>query len=244
MELAYLSAVLRSTTLPPFDPWFAGGYLNYYYWGYFVISNIIRISGILRATAFNLAVPFLFALTLTGAYTLVYNLTEGVRRVRANRQIIEHPVALPGISSLPELFYEGSRSRWKTWLWSPVGAGLMAGMFTAVIGNLDGIAQILQNSWNRVFAGTPFPAFDFWRSSRMLPNLENIDPNPLAFWVPARLPGHTDISFHISEFPFFTFLFADLHPHMMVIPLTLLVIGFGLNLVVGLRDGGWFWTIL
>ena len=244
MELAYLSAVLRSTTLPPFDPWFAGGYLNYYYWGYFVISNIIRISGILPATAFNLAVPLLFALTLTGAYTLVYNLTEGVRQVRANRQIIEHPVALPGISSLPELFYEDSRSRWKTWLWSPVGAGLMAGMFTAVIGNLDGIAQILQNSWNRVFAGTPFPAFDFWRSSRMLPNLENIDPNPLAFWVPARLPGHTDISFHISEFPFFTFLFADLHPHMMVIPLTLLVIGFGLNLVVGLRDGGWFWTIL
>ena len=244
MGLAYLSAVVQSTTLPPFDPWFAGGYLNYYYWGYFVISSVIRVTGILPTTAFNLAVPLFFALTITGAYALVYNLAEGVRQRRANRQALGHPVALPGIGSLPELVYGDGRAKWRTWLWSPVGAGLMAGFFTSVIGNLDGMVQMVQNSWHRVFDSTPFPAFDFWRSSRMLPNLENIDPNPLAFWVPERIPGYTDISFHISEFPFFTFLFADLHAHMMVIPFTLLVIGFGLNLVVGLRDGGWLWTIL
>jgi YYY domain-containing protein len=39
-------------------------------------------------------------------------------------------------------------------------------------------------------------------------------------------------------------LFADLHAHMMVIPFTLLVIGLGLNLVIGLRDGGWLWTMV
>ena len=57
MELAYLNAVFRSTTLPPYDPWFAGGYLNYYYWGYFVVASIARVSAILPTTAFNLAVP-------------------------------------------------------------------------------------------------------------------------------------------------------------------------------------------
>jgi len=244
MELAYLSAVVRSTTLPPFDPWFAGGYLNYYYWGYFVISSVIRVTGILPTTAFNLAVPLFFALTITGSYTLVYNLTEGVRQRRANRPNVGHPIALPGIGSLPELAHSAGRAQWRQWVWSPVGAGLISGLFTAVIGNLDGLVQLVQNSWHRVFDSTPFPAFDFWRSSRMLPNLENIDPNPLAFWVPERLPGYSDISFHITEFPFFTFLFADLHAHMMVIPFTLLVIGLGLNLVIGLRDGGWLWTIV
>ncbi|RUA19847.1 MAG: hypothetical protein DSY79_12600 [Chloroflexi bacterium] len=106
------------------------------------------------------------------------------------------------------------------------------------------MVQIVQNTWYKVVDSTPFPAFDFWRSSRMLPSMENFDPNPIAFWVPDRIPGISDVSFHITEFPFFTFLFADLHAHMMVIPFTLLVIGLGLNLVIGLRDGGWVWTVV
>ena len=238
MELAYLTAVVRSTSLPPFDPWFAGGYLNYYYWGYFVISGIIRITGILPTTAFNLAVPMFFALTVTGAYSLVYNLTEGVRQRRTGG----HTVMLPGRGVLPPRRLGDDLKSWRQWVWSPVGAGLIAGLFTAVVGNLDGMVQMVQNSWRRVVDGVPFPAFDFWRSSRMLPNMENIDPNPLAFWVPHKLAGFPDVSFHITEFPFFTFLFADLHAHMMVIPFTLLVIALSLNIVVGLKDGSRLWT--
>ena len=243
MELAYLTAVVRSTSLPPFDPWFAGGYLNYYYWGYFTISGIIRVTGILPTTAFNLAVPFFFALTITGAYSLVYNLAEGVRQ----RRVIGYAAPSPGVA-LPPPPLDADRAQWRRWVWSPIGAGLIAALFTAVIGNLDGLVQMTQNTWRRVADGVPFPAFDFWRSSRMLPNLENIDPNPLAFWVPERVPGYPDVSFHITEFPFFTFLFADLHAHMMVIPFTLLVIGLGLNMVVGLkdgmRDGGRLWIVV
>ena len=233
MELAYFNAVIRSTTLPPFDPWFAGGYLNYYYWGYFVLAGMVRVTGILPTTAFNLAVPLFFALTVTAAYSLVYNLTEGVRRSWAtSAEVAGGATGAAG----PE------PSRWQRTLWSPVGAGLLAGLFVSVIGNLDGIVQIVQGTWHKVFDGRSFPPFDFWRSSRMLDFQENFDPSPLTFWIPGKVAGFPDMSSHITEFPFFTFLFADLHAHMMVIPFTLLVIGLGLNLVVGLRNNSLFWA--
>lgn len=226
MELAYLNAVVRSTTFPPSDPWYAGGYLNYYYWGYYLLALPIRLTGMIPTTAFNLAVPLFFALTFTGAYSIVYNLAEGVRRScnQANRR--------------------AKQSRIERALWSPVSAGLLSGLFIAVIGNLDGVIQLTHGLWLRLFGGAGgFPPFDFWRSSRMIPPLEDVDPSPLAFWVPDKAAGFADVSFHITEFPFFTFLFADLHAHMMVIPFTLLVIGLGLNLVVGLRSGSRLWAL-
>ncbi len=233
MEMAYLNAVIRSTSMPPYDPWFAGGYMNYYYWGYFVTAGLVRVTGILPSVAYNLAVPLFFALTFTGAYSLVYNLTEGVRRAGGSEA---------GGESIADNA-TGLATRLKRLArMTPVWAGLTAGMFATVIGNLDGIVQVAQGSWYKLTDGAAFPAFDFWRSSRMIPPLEDFEPSPLAFWVPDRIPGHIDTSWHITEFPFFTFLFADLHAHMMVIPFTLLLVGLGLSLVAGLRNGGLSWA--
>ena len=233
MEFAYLNAVIRSTVLPPFDPWYAGGYLNYYYWGYFVLAGIVRVTGILPAVAFNLAVPLFFALTFTGAYSLVYNLAEGTRRFRASQ----------AASQEPDVDREPPSRRRLAVIWTPTAAGLAAGLFTAVIGNLDGIAQVARSLWVWLAEGGNTLPFDFWRSSRMIPNIENMDPWPLAFWAPDKIPGQPDVSWHITEFPFFTFLFADLHPHMMVIPFTMLVIGLGLAVAAGLNRHGLGWAV-
>ena len=228
MELAYFTAVFRSTTLPPFDPWFAGGYLNYYYWGYFVIACVNRVAAIVPTTAFNLAVPLFFALTVTGAFSLGYNLAAGVLRAGIRRRDGERAIASgPG----------GGRK-----LLPPVFCGMAAALFTAVIGNIDGIVQIVQGMWDVVARSEAWPGFDFWRSSRMIPPLDGFEPPSLAFWLPDFIPGDAGASWHITEFPFFTFLFADLHAHMMVIPFTLLALGLGLSLVLGLRNGGAAWT--
>ena len=101
--------------------------------------------------------------------------------------------------------------------WSAVCAGLAAVMFVVILGNLDGAMQLVRGAWEDVVRGNAFPAFDYWRSSRMMP------PDP---------PG-----FEITEFPFFTFLFADLHAHLMALPLTLLVIALGTSSLLGAYGG-------
>ena len=228
MELAYFTAVFRSTAMPPFDPWFAGGYLNYYYWGYFVIACVNRVAAIVPTTAFNLAVPLFFALTVTGAFSLGYNLAAGVRRAGFRRRDGGETASPRGRS--------GAR------LLPPVFCGIAAALFVAVIGNIDGIVQLLQGLWTIVVKGEAWAGFDFWRSSRMIPPLDSFEPPSLAFWLPDFIPGDAGASWHITEFPFFTFLFADMHAHMMVIPFTLLALGLGLALVAGVRNGGAAWT--
>ena len=273
MDFAYLNAVLRSTSMPPYDPWFAGGYLNYYYWGQFIVATLIKATGIVPSVAYNLAIHLLFALTVTGAYSLVYNVTAGVRRFSlASGPALESSGPADNDPSSQE---SHSRSaiggdhrppyhQWRWWVhgvpWGPVAAGLLAGLFVAVIGNLDGIVQVVKGGWNNVFDGQAFPSLnyisDFWRSSRMLPIIPEVAPSALTFWLDPSHPGvdrilencppngPLDCGHHITEFPFFSFLFADLHAHVIVIPFTLLAIALGFSLMVGLSRGlGNWWLI-
>jgi uncharacterized membrane protein len=70
-----------------------------------------------------------------------------------------------------------------------------------------------------VIGGTPWPGYDFWGPSRVMP-------------------------FTINEFPFWTFLFADMHPHLIAMPLGMLVVGLALNWVLVRRPrAGIPWTL-
>ena len=238
MELAYFTAVARSSALPPYDPWFAGGYLNYYYWGYFILSIPTRLTGIPPVTAFNLAVPTLFALTATGAGALAYYFVKAAGGGRP-----ESPVSHPS---------DGGRGWMVAWgrirRRLPGGAaavGLVSAVMVAIAGNLDGVVQLFHILSARI-AGIPVPlsAFDFWRSSRAIPEIPNFEPNALVPWL--ETSDHVDLGFHITEFPYFTFLFADLHAHMMTMPFALLALALGFAALIGVSRTGpksiWTWT--
>ncbi len=59
-EFAMLTSVLRSTGLPPYDAWFAGGVLNYYYFGYALLLAPARLLATSPALLMNIA-PAVFA---------------------------------------------------------------------------------------------------------------------------------------------------------------------------------------
>ncbi len=252
MDFAYLSAIVKTSYFPPYDPWFSGGYLNYYYFGQVVVGALIKATGIVPAVAYNLAVPLLFALTFGGAFSIVFNLVQRESSRRALPEASTVSSTEPPVEGTPDLSSAKGGSRNGLDTRSPQGtsnegdtsddegrtkagaiwAGIAGGVFVALLGNLDGMVQWVQRLWTagggagpvprldelgRLLQGTgaaitspqAFPPFDYWRSSRLMP---------------------PQIS--ITEFPFFTFLFADLHAHLIAIPFALLTLGLGLALVL------------
>jgi uncharacterized membrane protein len=79
MDFSYFNAVLKSTYFPPYDPWLAGGYLNYYYYGFVVVGLLTKLLGVVPALAYNLFLPMLFALVGINAFSAAYNLVEALR---------------------------------------------------------------------------------------------------------------------------------------------------------------------
>ncbi|WP_097654433.1 DUF2298 domain-containing protein [Candidatus Chloroploca asiatica] len=174
MDFAYFNAVLKSAAFPPYDPWHAGGTINYYYFGFVLVGTLTHLSGVVPSIAYNLAVATIFALTAVGAWGLVYN-------------VLAQPVA----SSEHDLAKTGERRA--------LVAALLAPILLLVPGNL---AQAL------------------WYLNGYATEQATRGRGEWAYWDATRIVEGT-----VNEFPFFTFLFGDLHAHMLVMPLSLALLG-------------------
>ncbi|GAB4145708.1 MAG: hypothetical protein Fur0021_03220 [Candidatus Promineifilaceae bacterium] len=222
MDLSYFTAVLKSTTFPPYDPWLAGGYINYYYYGFVYVGALTKLLGIVPATAYNLILPMLFSFTGMGAFTVAANLVA--RRA-------------PAVASAPSLWAQFSaqlRSQ-------AVMAGLAAMTLCVLLGNLAEV-RVLADAWYRtsdsnvqtgiaavdylvrvvdggadiLIGGKPpaiYPGDWFWTATRAI-NINEGETAP------------------ITEFPFFTFLYGDLHAHMISMPLMLLALSWAVSLAL------------
>jgi hypothetical protein len=74
LEIGFLNAIVKSAAMPPYDPFFAGTIINYYYYGLFLVGVLIKLTGITPTIAFNLAVPTLAALTAINVFSLAGNI--------------------------------------------------------------------------------------------------------------------------------------------------------------------------
>jgi YYY domain-containing protein len=147
MDFSILNALMRTTTLPPPEPWFAGSPLYYSYFGYYVAASLGKLLHVHPALTYNLAVALVGGL--------------------AGSAVFAAGAAISG--------------SWRT--------GLLAAFFAVLIGNLAGPGEALSRNG----------LIDFHY-----------------YWATSRVIEHT-----INEYPLWSFLFADLHAHMMVMPFTM-----------------------
>ncbi len=228
MDLTYFTAVLKSATFPPYDPWFAGGYINYYYYGFVYAGVLTQILGIIPTVAYNLNLSMLFSFTGMAVFSVAYDL-DAARDKVTNHSVTPSPL---------HPFTLSPRHR------VSIAAGLIAATLAILLGNL-GEVGVLTDAWYRagnptleetipvvgtavrtldggfkVMSGTPAPIYPgdwFWTATRVL----NFNPGEAG---------------PITEFPFFTFLYGDLHAHMIALPLTMLALAWAVSLVLKTRD--------
>lgn len=216
MELAFINAILRSETFPPHDPWLSGYSISYYYFGYVLVALLAKASAISGGVAFNLGIALVFALSASGVYSLVYNLLS---RGQPSGQ--------------------AHRLHWYACL---------GPLFLLIFSNLEGFLHVLHTRgvfWKQAASGEWFSRFWQWLDVVDL----NTAPAQPFHWVPDRFwwwwrasrvvqdydlaNGAREI---IDEFPFFSYLLADLHPHVLAMPFAFLALTLALHVFFDARQ--------
>ncbi|MFZ5808149.1 MAG: DUF2298 domain-containing protein [Chloroflexota bacterium] len=207
MELAFINAILRSPTFPPHDPWLSGYAISYYHFGYILVAMLAKFTATPGSVAFNLGVTLVFSLSVISAYGLVANLLS----TRLNQKSLSLPLLGP--------------------------------LMTVIVGNWEGFLEILHSAglfW-RLENGQWVSPFWKWLD---LVELTNPPQTPFQ-WLPSRwywwwrasrvvqdydvAGGFREV---IDEFPAFSYVLADLHPHVLAMPFAFLAMALGLNLIL------------
>ena len=241
MDFAYFNAVLKSTSFPPYDPWFAGGYLNYYYYGFVLVGVLVKWLGIVPAVAYNLILPTMFAVIAMGAFSIAWNIYAG----RGNSVAVKGDAVLGNGDSVSVNSDPGlGKSNLGLGI-HPFWVGLAGALGMSVLGNLGTVKMIYEGYQRLAAPGGVITNSNLfmrlvWAAQGFLRNLAGT-PLPYGlgdwYWNPSRaIPAPGDVE-PITEFPFFTVLYADPHAHLFAMSLALLALAFALSVV--LARGRW-----
>ena len=199
MDFAFLNASIQSQFGSPEDPWLRGESVSYYYFGYWMMGAVSQLSGIPSNISYNLSLAVVPALGAMAIFGLVYNIAKS------------------------------ETVRWRPALVAGVGAAAILG----ITANLEGVLEFMRANalgsqgfwdWVRIDGlDTPLPA-----------TAESWAPEEYWWWFRATrvintFDGAQWTDYTIQEFPFFSFMLGDLHPHVMSIPFVLLFLAFCWN---------------
>ncbi len=227
MELAFINAILRSPSFPPNDPWLSGYSISYYHFGYIMAAMLAKLTATPGSVAFNLMLSLVFALAAVGAYGILYNLLAA-HAARPSPHTPRNPAPSENRPPVTE--------HWSL----NTGLPLLGPLFLLLVSNLEGFLDALHT--RGLFWPKDPGAFNFWAWL----NIKDLSDIPSGSgWIPTRhwwwwrasrvimdtdLRGVISDLSPIDEFPFFSFLLGDLHPHVLAIPFGLLAVGVALNL--------------
>ena len=193
MDFAILNAILRSPSFPPYDPWFAGGTLHYYYFGHLPYAVLTRITGIVPEVAYNLAVPTVAALLALNVWSAITALLSRLHRDEPRSRRRPHAHGIAG--------------------WAIAGT-----LVVLSLGNLDFARRLGRGEYGAPTVPADVPLIGGiirFLAGTTVGWLRTLEYPPDAFWASTRVINGT-----INEFPFFTILFGDLHAHLLAMPLT------------------------
>lgn len=224
MELAFLNGILRSETFPPQDPWLAGYPISYYYFGYVMVALLTRLTGVPAAVGYNLAQALWFALIAVGAYGLLVDLLARRNKEAATRERAVTPRSL----------------HW----------ALLAPVLILLAGNTYGFLDSLHARgvfWDEDVSGQVSSNFWTWLGLKGLtePPGEPMTYVPQAegtasWWQASRVIQDVNYSGEavevIDEFPNFSFVLGDLHPHVLALPFALLSVGLAFNFALSAQQ--------
>ena len=173
--------------------------------------------------AYNFAIPTLFALTALGAFCVAFNLVQAFGRWVHDRSY---------------------------WLKNPIVIGVIAAVFVVFMGNLGGVQEVQQQIskyGGETFQSTITPLKQVvdtvQGAAKMAADktaLKDLMRPEWWYFTPTReIPAPQTEAGPISEFPYFTFLYADLHAHMIAMPITLLVLALAVGWLT--RPPLWTW---
>jgi YYY domain-containing protein len=242
MDLAFLNAIMRSTYFPPNDPWLSGYALSYYHFGYILTGMLAKMTGLAGSIAFSFGVTGSFSLAGLGAYGLLRNL------LLLKAEPTAEPAA-PLTSPDAPSSWRKPQNFWRShYLWLP----LLAPFTLLFLGNLEiGLEFLYSNhvGWN---ADWQQGQSNFWTEL----DISDLNTPPTGepslipdrgtwwWWAASRVVHDHPLGDQsnaskievIDEFPAFSFVIGDMHPHIMALPFLLMAVAVILEIL--LRGGG------